>query len=354
MSVFKDKRFASLKEYTPGEQPQDKKYIKLNTNESPFPPSPAVLDIINSSEAANLKLYSDPTSSELKKSIAKVYGVDPKNIFVSNGSDEILSFAFMLYGNVSGAVFPDISYGFYKVFGDLYGIDYKELPLQDDFTVNAEDYKNTGKFTVLANPNAPTGIALSLAEIEQIVASNPDSVVLIDEAYVDFGGESCYKLIDKYSNLLVSQTFSKSRSMAGARLGFCFANEEIIKDLELIKYSTNPYNLNRLTQAAGIAAMSENDYYIDNCQKIIENRDYTKCELEKLGFLVLDSKANFLFAKSDKISGEKLYLKLKDKGVLVRHFTSDKIKEFNRITIGSREQMESFIAAVKEILGENQ
>ena len=354
MSIFKDKRFASLKEYTPGEQPQDKKYIKLNTNESPFPPSPAVLDIINSSEAANLKLYSDPTSSELKKSIAGVYGVDQKNIFVSNGSDEILSFAFMLYGNVSGAVFPDISYGFYKVFGDLYGIDYKELPLCDDFTVNAEDYKNTGKFTVLANPNAPTGIALSLAEIEQIVASNPDNVVLIDEAYVDFGGKSCYKLIDKYSNLLVSQTFSKSRSMAGARLGFCFANEEIIKDLELIKYSTNPYNLNRLTQAAGVAAMSENDYYIDNCQKIIENRDYTKCELEKLGFLVLDSKANFLFAKSDKISGEKLYLKLKDKGVLVRHFTSDKIKEFNRITIGSREQMESFIAAVKEILGENQ
>lgn len=354
MSIFKDKRFASLKEYTPGEQPQDKKYIKLNTNESPFPPSPAVLDIINSSEAANLKLYSDPTSSELKKSIARVYGVDPKNVFVSNGSDEILNFAFMLYGNVSGAVFPDISYGFYKVFGDLYGIDYKELPLCDDFTVNAEDYKNTGKFTVLANPNAPTGIALSLAEIEQIVASNPDNVVLIDEAYVDFGGESCYKLIDKYSNLLVSQTFSKSRSMAGARLGFCFANEEIIKDLELIKYSTNPYNLNRLTQAAGVAAMSENDYYIDNCQKIIENRDYTKCELQKLGFLVLDSKANFLFAKSDKISGEKLYLKLKDKGVLVRHFTSDKIKEFNRITIGSREQMESFIAAVKEILGENQ
>ena len=354
MSIFKDKRFASLKEYTPGEQPQDKKYIKLNTNESPFPPSPAVLDIINSSEAANLKLYSDPTSSELKKSIARVYGVDSKNVFVSNGSDEILSFAFMLYGNVSGAVFPDISYGFYKVFGDLYGIDYKELPLCDDFTVNVEDYKNTGKFTVLANPNAPTGIALSLAEIEQIVASNPDNVVLIDEAYVDFGGESCYKLIDKYSNLLVCQTFSKSRSMAGARLGFCFANEEIIKDLELIKYSTNPYNLNRLTQAAGVAAMSENDYYIDNCQKIIENRDYTKCELQKFGFLVLDSKANFLFAKSDKISGEKLYLKLKDKGVLVRHFTSDKIKEFNRITIGSREQMESFIAAVKEILGENQ
>lgn len=347
-----DKRFSSLKEYTPGEQPQDKKYIKLNTNESPFPPSPAVLKVINSDEAAKLKLYSDPECKQLKKSIAEVYGVDPKNVFVSNGSDEILSFAFMLYGSVSGAVFPDISYGFYKVFGDLYGVDYLQKPLGDDFTVNVNDYKNTGRFTVLANPNAPTGIALSLSEIEEIVASNADSVVLIDEAYVDFGGESCYKLIDKYSNLIVCQTFSKSRSMAGARLGFCFANEELIKDLELIKYSTNPYNLNRLTQAAGVAAMSENDYYIDNCQKIIQNRDYTKAELEKLGFSVLDSKANFLFAKSDKISGEELYLKLKDKGVLVRHFTSDKIKEFNRITIGSRNEMESFIAAVKEILGE--
>ena len=352
MSIFMDKRFSSLKEYTPGEQPQDKKYIKLNTNESPFPPSPAVLKVINSDEAAKLKLYSDPECKQLKKSIAEVYGVDPKNVFVSNGSDEILSFAFMLYGNVSGAVFPDISYGFYKVFGDLYGVDYLQKPLGDDFTVNTEDYKNTGRFTVLANPNAPTGIALSLSEIEEIVASNADSVVLIDEAYVDFGGESCYKLIDKYSNLIVCQTFSKSRSMAGARLGFCFANEELIKDLELIKYSTNPYNINRLTQAAGVAAMSENDYYIDNCQKIIQNRDYTKQELEKLGFSVLDSKANFLFAKSDKISGEELYLKLKDKGVLVRHFTSDKIKEFNRITIGSRNEMESFIAAVKEILGE--
>lgn len=352
MSIFMDKRFSSLKEYTPGEQPQDKKYIKLNTNESPFPPSPAVLKVINSDEAAKLKLYSDPECKQLKKSIAEVYGVDPKNVFVSNGSDEILSFAFMLYGNVSGAVFPDISYGFYKVFGDLYGVDYLQKPLGDDFTVNTEDYKNTGRFTVLANPNAPTGIALSLFEIEEIVASNADSVVLIDEAYVDFGGESCYKLIDKYSNLIVCQTFSKSRSMAGARLGFCFANEELIKDLELIKYSTNPYNINRLTQAAGVAAMSENDYYIDNCQKIIQNRDYTKQELEKLGFSVLDSKANFLFAKSDKISGEELYLKLKDKGVLVRHFTSDKIKEFNRITIGSRNEMESFIAAVKEILGE--
>ena len=353
MSIFKDKKFGSLKEYTPGEQPQDKKYIKLNTNESPFPPSPAVLKVINSGEAENLKLYSDPESKELKKSIAKVYGVEPKNVFVSNGSDEILNFAFMLYGNVSGAVFPNISYGFYKVFGDLYGIDYEEKPLNEDFTINLADYKNTGKFTVIANPNAPTGIALTPSEVEEIVASNPDTVVLIDEAYIDFGGESCYKLIDKYSNLIVCQTFSKSRSMAGARLGFCFANEELIKDLELIKYSTNPYNINRLTSAAGVAAMSENDYYIDNCKKIVSNRDYTKQELEKFGFLVLDSKANFLFAKSDKISGEDLYLALKEKGVLVRHFTAEKIKDFNRITIGSCEQMECFIAAVKEILGEN-
>lgn len=352
MSIFKDKRFSSLKEYIPGEQPQDKKYIKLNTNESPFSPSPAVLEIINSGEAEKLKLYSDPESKLLKKSIAKVYGVDEKNVFVSNGSDEILNFCFMLYGNVNGAIFPDITYGFYKVYGDLYNIDYKEVPLKKDFTIDVNDYLSTGKFTVFANPNAQTGIALELDLVEKIISSNPDNIVLVDEAYVDFGGESCYKLINKYKNLIVCQTFSKSRSMAGARLGFCFANEELIKDLELIKYSTNPYNINRLTQAAGAAAMSQNEYYMDNCKKIIENREYTCKELENLGFEVLPSSANFILAKSDKISGKDLYLKLKDKGVLVRHFSTERIKDYNRITIGSKQEMAALVSAVKEILGE--
>ena len=352
MSKFMDKRFLSLKEYTPGEQPQDKSYIKLNTNESPFAPSPSVIKAVNGEAVERLCLYSDPTAKKLKSAIASLYGVESENVFISNGSDEILNFAFMLYGNVGGTVFPDITYGFYKVFGDLYGINCYQSPLNDDFTVNVDDFMNTGKLTVLANPNAPTGIALDIETIEEIVKSNKDSVVVIDEAYVDFGGESAIKLIEKYDNLIVCQTFSKSRSMAGARLGFCFASKEIIGDLERIKYSTNPYNINSLTQIAGAAAIEENDYYLENAKKIIENREFTVSELEKLGFKVLPSKANFVFAKSDKVSGKDLYLSLKEKGVLVRHFDNERICEFNRITIGSREQMEKFIETVKSVLEE--
>ncbi len=354
MSNFKDKRFSGLHEYVPGEQPQDKSYIKLNTNESPFPPSPGVLAVINSREAENLRLYSDPESAKLKSAIADVYGVDAKNVIVSNGSDEILNFAFMLYGGVSGAQFPEITYGFYKVFGDLYGIDCKQVPLNDDFTINVSDYLNTGRFTVIANPNAPTGIALAPQEIEKIVASNPNQVVLIDEAYIDFGGESAYRLTEKYNNLIVCCTFSKSRSMAGARLGFCIAHEEIIKDLELIKYSTNPYNINRLTQAAGAAAMKDNEYYLNNCREIIRVREYTTAELKNLGFEVLPSSANFVFAKHLQLSGQELYLKLKERGVLVRHFTAPKIREFNRITIGTFDQMQTLLKAVREILEESE
>jgi len=350
MSKFKNNSFNSLKEYTPGEQPQDKSYIKLNTNESPFPPSKVVLNAINNTAVERLCLYSDPQCKKLKESISEVYGFSADNIFVSNGSDEILNFAFMLYGKNSGAIFPDITYGFYNVFAQLYGIEYNEIPLNEDFTINPEDYMNTGKFTVIANPNAPTGIYLSLNVIEDIIKSNKDNVVLIDEAYIDFGGISAVELVKKYDNLIVCQTFSKSRSMAGARLGFCFASNEIIKDLELIKYSTNPYNINSLTQLAGAAAMSENDYYINNCNKIIENREFTVKKLEALDFEILPSKANFIFAKNDKIKGEELYSQLKSRGVLVRHFTNKRICEFNRITIGSREQMEVFIDTVKAIL----
>ncbi len=353
MSKFKDKRFASLAEYVPGEQPQDKRYIKLNTNESPFAPSKSVLDAVNEAELEKLCLYSDPECKQLKRAIGEVYNMPVENIFVSNGSDEILNFAFMLYGGC-GAAFADITYGFYQVFADLYGIDADIKPLSDKLEINADDYLATGKFTVVANPNAPTGIALPLCEIERIIASNPDNVVLIDEAYVDFGGESAVGLVEKYSNLIVCQTYSKSRSMAGARLGFCFANAEIIKDLELIKYSTNPYNINRLTQLAGAAAMRENEYYTENCKKIIAAREYTVERLKKLGFEVLPSSANFVFAKIDAVSGEELYLKLKQKGVLVRHFTSERIAEFNRITIGSMEQMTAFCDTVELILKETE
>ena len=351
MSKFLSEKYKGFEAYVPGEQPQDKKYIKLNTNESPYPPSEGVLKAVNSSEVADLRLYSDPECKVLREKIANLYGVEKDNVYLSNGSDDILNFAFMAFGE-NGVVFPEISYGFYKVFAELYGIKYEAIPLKDDFSICPADYYGKNKLIVIANPNAPTGLILSVEEIKKILDSNPENVVVIDEAYVDFGGESCYKLIKEYNNLLVVQTFSKSRSMAGARLGFCFAQKEIIDDLNKIKYSTNPYNLNRLTLVAGAAAIDDNDYFMDNCKKIIETRAYTTEKLTELGFRVIDSCANFVFAESDKISGAELYEKLKDNGVLIRHFTSDKIKNFNRITIGTMEEMTEFIKVTSKILEE--
>ncbi len=354
MSKFLKESLKTLEAYTPGEQPRDKKYIKLNTNESPFPPSPEVISAVSAEEVADLRLYSDPLCKTLKEKIANLYGVKYENVFVSNGSDESLNFFFMAFcSEKNPVVFPEISYGFYKVFAELYGIPYTAIPLCDDFSIDADDYINCKKHVVIANPNAPTGLMLSLEKIEKIVTSNPENVVLIDEAYVDFGGESAVNLTKKYDNLLVVGTFSKSRSLAGARLGFAIGNEEIIKDLEKIKYSTNPYNVNRLTLVAGAAAIDSNDYFMKNCKEIESVREYTTKELEALGFFVIPSKANFIFAKSDKISGEDLYLNLKEKGVLVRHFTTEKIKNFNRITIGTKEDMMTFIDKVKECLYEN-
>ena len=353
MSRFFNEKFASLEAYTPGEQPRDMKYIKLNTNESPFPPSEAVVDAINGDAVRNLRLYPDPECKELKEAIAALYGVGRENVFLSNGSDDILNFTFMSFFDKKGVAFPEISYGFYKVYAELYGIDYKMIPLCPDFSISAEDYMSVGKNVVIANPNAPTGMSLTRDEVEKIVASNAETLVLIDEAYVDFGGESAVELTKKYDNLIVCCTFSKSRSLAGARLGFAIANADLIRDLETIKYSTNPYNINRLTMAAGIAAIKDNGYYMDNCRKIEKNREYTTDSLRALGFEVLDSKANFVFAKSEKIGGEELYKALKARGILVRHFTSKKIKEYNRITIGTREEMESLVGAVEEILNEN-
>jgi histidinol-phosphate aminotransferase len=239
------------------------------------------------------------------------------------------------------------------VFANLHLSDYTEIPLEKDFTIDANKFCGVDGIVFIANPNAPTGIALSLNEIEKIVKSNENNIVVIDEAYVDFGAESAVKLVDKYSNLLVVQTYSKSRSMAGARLGFAIGSEEIINDLHKLRYSTNPYNINRLTLVAGEKTIDSQSYYDDNCKKIIDARNYPKTELENLGFSVLDSKANFLFAQSDKIDGGELYLKLKDRGILVRHFTSERIKNFNRITIGTKEQMEILINTIKDILEGN-
>ena len=348
MSKFLSKKFRALTPYTPGEQPQNRKYIKLNTNESPFPPSEKAVAAAFE-EAKRLQLYSDPECKILRAKLAQKLGVSEDEIIFTNGSDDILNFAFMAFCD-KGASFPDITYGFYPVFAELNRVAAEEIPLRDDFTINISDYCGIGKAVFIANPNAPTGIALSVAEIEKIVASNPDNVVVIDEAYVDFGAESCVPLIKKYDNLLVTQTFSKSRSMAGARLGFGVGNEALIRDLNTIRYSTNPYNINRMTMAAGVGVLEDEDYTRANCRAVAENREFTKTELERLGFKCLPSKANFIFARHPKYSGKKLYEDLKEKGILIRHFEKDRIKEFNRITIGTREQMLSLIAALEELL----
>lgn len=351
MSRFLKDNINRLEAYTPGEQPQDRKYIKLNTNESPYPPSQSVIDSVTKEEIEDLRLYCDPECKKLKSAFAELYGVKNENVFLSNGSDDILNFIFWGFGQ-NGAVYNDITYGFYSVFAAIHSIESTVVPLKDDFTVDTEAFLGKNKLVVIANPNAPTGIALPVEEIEKIVVSNPESVVAVDEAYVDFGAESCIELTHKYDNLLCIGTFSKSRSMAGARLGFAIGNESLISDLEKIKYSTNPYNINRLTQTAGLAAVRDNGYYMSNCKRIMETRAFVTEQLKGLGFYVLESKANFVFAKSEKIGGRDMYLKLKEKGVLIRHFENDRISDFNRITIGSREEMEIFISKVKEILGE--
>ena len=353
MSRFFSHRLDKLVPYTPGEQPRDMQYIKLNTNESPFPPSPAVIEAV-AKEAGRLQLYSDPTCRELTDKLASLYGVSPEQVILTNGSDEVLNFAFMAFADEDHPlVFPAITYGFYPVFAELNRIPYTEIPLKEDFSVDYRDYLNLGgKTIVIANPNAPTGLCLTLAEIEEIVRTNPDGVVVIDEAYVDFGAESAVALVDKYDNLLVTQTFSKSRSLAGARLGFGIGNKALIADLHTVRYSTNPYNVNRMTAAAGYAALCDNDYYMANCRTIMENRAYTTEALRNLGFEVLPSLTNFVFAKTDKISGEALYLELKRRGILVRHFGKAEITDYNRITIGTKEQMEAFIATVSDILRE--
>lgn len=351
MSRFFTKRLERLTPYTPGEQPRDMQYIKLNTNESPFPPSPAVMEAAKT-EAGRLQLYSDPTCRELTDKLASLYGVAPEQVILTNGSDEVLNFAFMAFADEEHPlVFPAITYGFYPVFAELNRIPYTEIPLKEDFSVDYRDYLNQGgKTIVIANPNAPTGLCLTLAEVEEIVKANPDGVVVIDEAYVDFGAESAVALVDKYENLLVTQTFSKSRSLAGARLGFGIGNKDLIADLHTVRYSTNPYNVNRMTAAAGYAALCDNDYYMDNCRAIMENRTYTTEALRELGFEVLPSLTNFVFAKSDKLGGEALYRELKLRGILVRHFGKAEITDYNRITIGTREQMEAFVATVSDIL----
>ena len=348
LSRFFSQKYASLVPYTPGEQPKDQVFIKLNTNESPFPPSPRAQ--AKAREAAeNLHLYSDPECRTLVQAAAKTWGVAEDEILFTNGSDEILNFAFMSFCD-RGVVFPDITYGFYRVYAKLNGVPFTEIPLKEDFSIDIRDYCGIHKTIFIANPNAPTGLCLPLSDIETIVKSNPDTVVVIDEAYIDFGGESAVPLIHKYDNLLVTQTFSKSRSMAGARLGLGIGSKALIRDLNTIKYSTNPYNINRMTMAAGIGALEDDAYFRNNCRAISENRAWTAARLTELGFTLTNSVTNFLFARHDAISGKALYSKLREQGILVRHFDTPRLTDYVRITVGSRSQMEAFVAAVIAIL----
>ena len=348
MSRFFSEKYKALTPYTPGEQPQNMQYVKLNTNESPFPPSPKAVERA-AQEAERLQLYSDPECKLLVATAAQKLGVREDQILFTNGSDEILNFAFMAFCD-QGAVFPDITYGFYPVFAQLNNIPYETIPLAEDYSIRAEDYMGIGKTIFIANPNAPTGMVLPLSDIEKILQTNPNNVVVIDEAYVDFGGESAIPLTRKYENLLVIQTFSKSRSLAGGRLGFAVGCKALIADLNTLRYSTNPYNVNAMTMAAGIGSLEDEAYFRSCRDTVIENRQWTLAQLRSLGFTAADSMTNFILARHDKLGGKELYLTLKEKGILVRHFDTPRLKDYNRITIGSAAQMAALVDTLKEIL----
>ena len=354
MSRFLSEKYASLEPYVPGEQPLDKTYVKLNTNESPYAVSPAV-----QARAAELlrdvRLYPDPTYSALRISLGKHFDVDPDCIMAGNGSDEILDLAFAAFcDDGCPAVFADITYGFYPVFADMNCVPSKIIPLCDDFSLDTDAFCSIeGRATlVIANPNAPTGIALSPECIERILQANLRNVVIVDEAYVDFGAESCVPLVQKYDNLLVVQTFSKSRSMAGCRLGYAIAQEGLINDLNTLRNSRNPYNVSSLSVAHGIAALENDDEFQRNCERICETRRETCIALNGMGFQIIPSKANFVFARHPEISGGELYTELRKRGVLVRHFTKERITDFNRISIGSAEEMRVLVQTTADILAE--
>ena len=353
MSRFLSTEAACLAPYTPGEQPTDAQYIKLNTNESPFSPSPRVVKALSRAEVLKLNLYSDPTCGVLTDAIAARYGLRRENVLAANGSDEVLAFAFRAFcGQGRGVAYADITYGFYKAQSALFGLEATVVPLREDFTLRVEDYLNFPGTVVIANPNAPTGIALPRTDIQRLVESNPDRVVIVDEAYVDFGAESCVPMIYRYDNLLVTQTMSKSRSLAGGRVGYALGSPELIADMNRVKYSVHPYNVNRLAIAAGAAAVADEAYFAACTAAIRQTRAWTVGELENLGFTVLPSQANFVFVRHSQLPGETLYRKLKENGVLVRWFDADRIRDYIRITIGSMEQMETLVEELTAILEE--
>ena len=351
MSRFLSKEASALKPYTPGEQPAVAQYHKLNTNESPFPPSPKLMKAMTRAEGLKLNLYSDPTCSHLNEAIARHFELQPENVISGNGSDEILAFAFRAFcGEGKGVAYADVTYGFYKAQVALFGLEPTIIPLREDFTLNVDDYMDFPGTIVIANPNAPTGMAVSRMDIQRLLEANPDRVVIVDEAYVDFGAESCVPMIYRYDNLLVVQTMSKSRQLAGGRVGYALGSPELIGALNRVKYSFNPYNVNRLSLIAGAAAVEDEAYFQQCCGAIQGNRKWLVSELEALGFTVLPSYANFVFAKSNKIGGGDLYRLLKENGILVRWFDADRIRDYVRITIGSMEQLVELVDEISRLL----
>lgn len=331
--------------YVPGEQPKMKDIIKLNTNENPYPPSPEVARILAATDAADLRLYPDPSCEVLVRAIASYYGLKESQVFVGVGSDDVLAMAFMTCFNSDRPIlFPDITYSFYDVWADMLRIPYVQIPLTEEFTIRKEDYYRENGGIVFPNPNAPTGVELGQTDIEDIVRHNPDSIVIVDEAYVDFGAVSALPLIEKYDNVLIVQTFSKSRSLAGMRIGFAMGSEKLIAYINAVKYSFNSYTMDRTALAAGTASILDKTYFEESTAKVIAVREWTKEQLKSLGFVFGDSKANFIFASHPKYPAKELFAALREKHIIVRYFDKPRIDNYLRITIGTQEEMQKLIA----------
>lgn len=350
MSSWKD-NLRTIDPYVPGEQPQLKDMIKLNTNENPYPPSPKVKEVLQRFDLDTLRLYPDPDSTLLVEAIAKRYNVENNQVFVGVGSDDVLAIAFMTFFNSKKPIlFPDITYSFYDVWATLFNIPFERPALDDDFNLVAADYYKENGGVVIANPNAPTGIMQNEEFLRDVIEHNRDVVVIIDEAYVDFSGKSALSLTKEYDNVLIVQTFSKSRSMAGMRIGYAMGNPELIKAMNDVRFSYNSYPMTRLSVALGIAAIEDEDYFRKTTGQIVETREWTKERLTELGFSFGDSKTNFIFAKHATVDAEEIFAKLREKHIFVRHFNSERIKNYLRISIGTREEMEKFIDELKCIL----
>ena len=341
----------NIEPYVAGEQPNKTDFIKLNANENPYPPSPKAIAAIRDFSAENLKKYPSANAVPLVNAIAKREGLQPENVFAGNGTDDVLSLAFRAFFNSDKPVlFPDVTYSFYDVWADLYRIPYKLCPLDADFRINPEDYRQENGGIIFPNPNAPTGVLESVDTVEEILKANPKVVVIVDEAYIDFGGESCLPLLSRYENLLVVQTFSKSRSMAGMRIGFAMGSEKLIRYLNDVKFSFNSYTMNLPAQLLGAEAVRDKDYFLKTCSKIMETREWVKGELQKLDFHFPDSKANFLFAAHKTIRGKEIFTALRERGIYVRHWDKPRIENYLRITIGTREEMDKLLEALSEIV----